>query len=75
MPILETKHFTKHFDGVYAVNKLSISFEAGKITGIIGPNGSGKSTLINTLTGLIPADSGEIIVVGSVKLVLIVAFS
>ncbi len=68
MPILETKHFTKHFDGVYAVNKLSISFEAGKITGIIGPNGSGKSTLINTLTGLIPADSGEIIVVGSVKL-------
>lgn len=62
MPILETKHLTKHFDGVYAVNKLSISFESGKITGIIGPNGSGKSTLINTLTGLIPNDSGEIIV-------------
>ena len=68
MNILETKHLTKHFDGVYAVNKLSIAFEAGKITGIIGPNGSGKSTLINTLTGLIPADSGEIIISGAERL-------
>ena len=68
MPILETKHLTKHFDGVYAVNKLSIGFELGKITGIIGPNGSGKSTLINTLTGMIPIDSGEIIIAGAQRL-------
>lgn len=68
MPLLSTKSLVKHFEGVYAVNKLSISFEPGKITGIIGPNGSGKSTLINTLTGLIPADSGEIIVAGAESL-------
>ena len=68
MSILETRHLTKHFDGVYAVNKLSIGFEEGKITGIIGPNGSGKSTLINTLTGMLRADAGEIIVVGKEKL-------
>lgn len=65
MPLLSTKNLTKHFDGVYALNKLSISFEPGKVTGIIGPNGSGKSTLVNTLTGLIPADAGEIIIAGS----------
>ncbi len=64
MPILSTKLLTKHFDGVYAVNKLSIGFEAGKVTGIIGPNGSGKSTLINTLTGMIGADRGEIVISG-----------
>ena len=64
MPILSTKHLTKHFDGIYAVNKLSISFEAGRITGIIGPNGSGKSTLVNLLTGMIPFDAGAIIVGG-----------
>jgi len=64
MPILSTNKLSKHFDGVHAVNKLSIAFEAGKITGIIGPNGSGKSTLINTLTGMIPADGGEIIIAG-----------
>ena len=68
MPILETKQLNKHFDGVYALNKLSISFEAGKITGIIGPNGSGKSTLINTLTGMIKADGGEIIIANAEKL-------
>jgi len=65
MPILTTKNLIKHFDGVYAVNKLSITFEVGKITGIIGPNGSGKSTLINTLTGVLPVDSGEIIIAGA----------
>jgi ABC-type branched-subunit amino acid transport system ATPase component len=68
MSNLETKNLTKRFDGVCAVNKLSIGFELGKITGIIGPNGSGKSTLINTLTGMIPMDSGEIVVSGATRL-------
>ncbi len=68
MPVLETKSIIKRFDGVQAVNKLSISFEAGKVTGIIGPNGSGKSTLINTLTGMISLDAGEIIIAGAQRL-------
>ncbi len=68
MALLATKNLVKHFDGVYAVNKLSISFEPGKITGIIGPNGSGKSTLINVLTGLLPSDRGEIVVAGATHL-------
>ena len=63
--ILQTRHIYKHFDGVKAVDKLSISFERGKITGVIGPNGSGKSTLINLLTGFIPFDSGEIVIAHS----------
>lgn len=62
MTILETKHLYKHFDGVKAVNRLSLSFEKGKITGVIGPNGSGKSTLINLLTGFVPFDSGEVVI-------------
>ncbi len=68
MPILSTKSLTKHFDGVYAVNKLSVSFESGKITSIVGPNGSGKSTLINTLTGMLRIDGGEVIIAGVEKL-------
>ncbi len=52
---------------------MSISFEPGKITGIIGPNGSGKSTLINTLTGIHQIDGGEVIVAGAEKLTRILS--
>ena len=67
MPILETKNLIKKFDGVYAVDNLSIVLELGKVTGIIGPNGSGKSTLVNTLTGMLAIDGG-MVVVGETKL-------
>lgn len=67
-PLLQTNKLEKIFGGIHAVNKLSISFEAGRITGIIGPNGSGKSTLINTLTGLYEIDGGEVIVAGAESL-------
>jgi branched-chain amino acid transport system ATP-binding protein len=65
---LEIKNLYKHFDGIKAVNHLSLSFDSGKITGLIGPNGSGKSTLINLLTGFIPYDSGFIIIGEKTKL-------
>lgn len=64
MKILEIKNLNKHFDGVAAVDNLSLSFEAGKITGIIGPNGSGKTTLTNLLSAVLPYDSGEIVIAG-----------
>ena len=41
MYILETKGLTREFDGILAVNNLSIAVEKGKITGLIGPNGAG----------------------------------
>ena len=71
MSILQTKHLYKHFDGVKAVDRLSLSFEKGKITSVIGPNGSGKSTLINLLTGFIPFDGGEVVVNGSTRLTIL----
>jgi len=64
MIILQTKNLSKHFDGVRAVDKLSISIEKGKVTSIIGPNGSGKTTLINLISGVFPSDAGTVIVNG-----------
>ena len=52
----------KHFNGIHAVDRLSIGIEKGSITGIIGPNGSGKTTLINLLSGVMGIDGGEMIV-------------
>lgn len=60
--ILETRNLTKHFDGVYAVNDLSIGVERGVITGIIGPNGSGKSTLTNLLSGIVAFNKGSVVI-------------
>lgn len=68
MHILKTEHLLKQFDGVKAVDHLSISIERGKITGIIGPNGSGKSTLVNTLTGIAPMSGGFVILDENIKL-------
>jgi ABC-type branched-subunit amino acid transport system ATPase component len=59
---MRVKSLVKYFDGVKAIDKISIQFESGKITGLIGPNGSGKSTLVDLLTGFLPADKGLIFI-------------
>ncbi len=61
---VEIQSLTKKFGGVVALDHVSLSFPKGKITGIIGPNGSGKSTLVHALSGVVPFDSGKIIVNG-----------
>ena len=43
-----------------ALDSISVSFEKGKITGLIGHTGSGKSTLVNLLNGLYKPASGKI---------------
>ena len=60
MNILETKDLVKNYDGVSAVDHLSINIEKGKITSIIGPNGSGKTTLVNVLSGMTPMSHGVV---------------
>jgi ABC-type branched-subunit amino acid transport system ATPase component len=60
---IDIKNFTKRFDGVTAVDNLSITLRGGKITGLVGPNGSGKTTLVNLLSGFLPLDNGALTLV------------
>ena len=62
--ILEVKDLSKHFGGLKAVDKVSLSIEEGEIFGLIGPNGAGKSTLFNCVAGLYAPTYGDILFKG-----------
>ena len=50
----------RHFEGMRAVDGVSLEIPRGQITGLIGPNGAGKSTFLAVLAGTLPASSGRI---------------
>src|SRR6516162_6226936 len=54
----------KYYGGKAAVDGVDLEVPRGSFFGFLGPNGAGKSTTIRILTGLIPADSGYIEILG-----------
>jgi ABC-type branched-subunit amino acid transport system ATPase component len=58
--VLVATDIHRHFEGMRAVDGVSIEVPAGLITGLIGPNGAGKSTFLAVLAGTLPATSGSI---------------
>ncbi len=61
---LSVEHVCKSFNGLRALDDVSLTLSRGEILGLIGPNGSGKTTLINVISGLMPATSGKVFVSG-----------
>jgi branched-chain amino acid transport system ATP-binding protein len=59
-PLLESAALTRRFDGLTAVNAVSLGLSVGEVHAVIGTNGAGKSTLINMLSGEMPASAGTI---------------
>ncbi|WP_372727985.1 ABC transporter ATP-binding protein [Nocardioides sp.] len=55
---------TKRYGGFTAVDHVSFTAPAGRVTGFLGPNGAGKSTTMRILVGLTPASSGSAHVLG-----------
>ena len=62
---IEFQHVTKTFGDTRALEDVSLTFEEGKIYGLLGNNGAGKSTLLNILTGRLCPDSGTVTVDGA----------
>jgi ABC-2 type transport system ATP-binding protein len=61
---IEIRALTKRYGDVSAVDDLSFSARAGRVTGFLGPNGAGKSTTILMLTTLLPPSAGTARVAG-----------
>lgn len=61
MKALEVKNLNKKYLFVKALDDLTVSFNKGRMIGLLGPNGSGKTTLMRILAGLLQKNSGEII--------------
>lgn len=64
MRAIEIKNVSRSYKDVKALQSVSLSFELGKIYGLLGRNGAGKSTLINIIAGRIFADEGSVYVDG-----------
>ena len=62
--LAESVAVTCVFGHVTAVRDVSIQVRRGEIVGLLGANGAGKTTLIRMLLGLIPATTGEILLLG-----------
>lgn len=62
--MVEVKEVTKKFKENTALDHVSLSFEKGKIHGVIGRNGSGKTVLFKCICGFMTPNSGKILVQG-----------
>ena len=58
--ILRCEGLVRSFEGVRAVDDVTMSFQRGRLTGIIGPNGAGKSTALAMLAGTLAPTAGKI---------------
>ena len=58
--MLEIKGLHTGYGGIDVIHGIDFAVGAGEIVALVGANGAGKSTLVKTISGLMPARSGEI---------------
>jgi ABC-type sugar transport system ATPase subunit len=63
-PVLQLKGLAKAFGSAEALKSVSLTAYAGEMHAIVGDNGAGKSTMLKIVSGILAADSGEILVNG-----------
>ena len=64
MSLFEARNIHKRFGARVVLEDISLSFEEGRVSGIMGPNGAGKTTCFHVLTGQHTPDRGEVLFEG-----------
>lgn len=59
-PQIEADNLRKRYGERVALDGVSLRVCAGEVVGLLGPNGAGKTTTLSILSGVMPADSGEV---------------
>jgi len=62
MQTLAAYEICKSYRGRRVVNGVSLSVRQGEVVGLLGPNGAGKTTSFYMIVGLIPPDTGRILI-------------
>ena len=62
MQTLSADEIGKSYRGRRVVNGVSLNVKQGEVVGLLGPNGAGKTTSFYIIVGLIPADTGRVVI-------------
>lgn len=62
--VLEIKDLVTTYGSVTALRGVSMTVEAGQVTAVLGANGAGKTSLLRTVSGLVRASSGHVVLDG-----------
>ena len=60
VPAAEAVGIHKQFGSTQALRGVDLTLRPGQCLGLVGRNGAGKSTLVSILSGILPADAGEV---------------
>ncbi|MDY3619473.1 ABC transporter ATP-binding protein [Agathobaculum sp.] len=64
MAMLEVKGLNVYYGLIHALRDVSFEVGEGEVVALIGANGAGKTTTLHTVTGLLPAKSGQVVFEG-----------
>jgi ABC-type Mn2+/Zn2+ transport system ATPase subunit len=63
-PLLRIEDVTVSYHRIPAIHHLNLTLDAGHCVGLFGPNGAGKSTLLKSIAGLLPLETGHVLLEG-----------